>query len=79
MAVRLLVRDCGERVHVKASCHVLRHSYATHLLQGGANIRQIQRLLGHQNLTTTALYTKVDIRGLAAVIRRCHPREKGVK
>ena len=47
--------------------------------QGGANIREIQRLLGHRHLTTTALYTKVDTRGLAAVIRRCHPREKGVK
>ena len=79
MSVRLLVRGCGERVRVKASCHVLRHSYATHLLQGGANVRQIQRLLGHKNLTTTALYTKVDTRGLAAVIRLCHPREKGVK
>jgi site-specific recombinase XerD len=58
---------------------VLRHSYATHLLQGGANVRQIQRLLGHKNLTTTALYTKVDTRGLAEVIRRCHPRERGVE
>ena len=42
-------------------------------------VRQIQRLLGHKHLTTMALYTKVDTRGLAAVIRRCHPREKGVK
>ena len=55
------------------------HSYATHLLQGGANVRQIQRLLGHKNLTTTALHTKVDTLGLSEVIRRCHPREKGVK
>lgn len=79
VSLRLLVRQSGERVRVKASCHVLRHSYATHLLQGGANVREIQRLLGHRNLTTTALYTKVDTRDLAAVIRRCHPREKGVK
>lgn len=64
VSLRLLVRQCGQRARVKASCHVLRHSYATHLLQGGANVRQIQRLLGHQHLTTTALYTKVDTRGL---------------
>ncbi len=79
VSVRLLVRQYGAQARVKASCHVLRHSYATHLLQGGANVRQIQRLLGHEHLTTTALYTKVDTRGLAAVIRRCHPRERGVE
>jgi integrase/recombinase XerD len=77
--VRLLVRQYGAHARVKAPCHVLRHSYATHLLQGGANVRQIQRLLGHEHLTTTALYTKVDTRGLAAIIRRCHPRERGVE
>jgi integrase/recombinase XerC len=64
---------------VKASCHVLRHSFATHLLQGGADVRQIQRLLGHRHLTTTALYTRVDVSGLLAMVRRCHPREKGLK
>jgi site-specific recombinase XerD len=77
MSLRLLVRTYGGRVGVKASCHVLRHSYATHLLQGGANVREIQKLLGHRHLTTTALYTRVDVRGLAAMIRRCHPRERG--
>jgi len=46
------------------------------LLAGGASIREIQRLLGHKDLTTTALYTKVDVRALAAMIRRCHPRKR---
>ncbi len=77
MSLRVLVREYGRRVRVKASCHVLRHSYATHLLQGGANVREIQKLLGHRHLTTTALYTRVDVRGLADMLRRCHPRERG--
>ena len=79
MSLHLLVRTYGERAGVKASCHVLRHSYATHLLQGGANVREIQKLLGHRHLTTTALYTRVDVRGLAAMICRCHPRERGLQ
>jgi len=76
VALRKLVRSHGRAIGIKVSCHVLRHSCATHLLAGGANIREIQRLLGHKDLTTTALYTKVDIRALAAMIRRCHPRER---
>jgi site-specific recombinase XerD len=76
MSVRVRVRRYGERVGVKVSCHVLRHSYATHLLQGGANVREIQKLLGHKRLGTTALYTKIDARGLAAMLRRSHPRER---
>ena len=53
-----------------------RHSYATHLLKGGADIRHVQKLLGHKDLTTTTIYTKVDTSGLAAMLRRSHPREK---
>jgi integrase/recombinase XerD len=76
MSLRVLVREHGRRAGVVASCHVVRHSYATHLLAGGASIREIQKLLGHRHLTTTALYTRVDTSGLQALIRRCHPREK---
>jgi len=76
LSVRVLVRRYGQAVGIKASTHVLRHSYATHLLQGGASIREIQVLLGHKDLATTALYTKVDTRGLATMLRRCHPRER---
>jgi site-specific recombinase XerD len=59
--------------------HTLRHSLATHLLQGQADIRQIQKLLGHRRLTSTEIYTHVEIGDLQEVIARCHPREKTVK
>ncbi len=75
-SVSLAVHTAAAAAGVTASPHVLRHSYATHLLQGGADVRQVQELLGHKHLTTTALYTKVDTRGLAAMLRRCHPREQ---
>jgi integrase len=52
-------------------------SHATHILEGGADVRQIQEPLGHKRIATTALYTKVDLRGLHAMIGRCHPRERG--
>lgn len=54
--------------------HVLRHTCATQLLAGGADIRHVQRLLGHKDLRTTAVYTRVDVSDLRAVIERAHPR-----
>jgi len=57
----------------KGSCHMLRHTCATHMLEGGADIRYIQQLLGHESLETTAIYTEVSIRQLQDVHRRCHP------
>jgi integrase/recombinase XerD len=57
----------------KGSCHLLRHSCATHMLEGGADIRYIQQLLGHEKLETTAIYTEVNIRQLQEVHARCHP------
>lgn len=60
----------------KGGCHLFRHTCATHMLEGGADIRYIQQLLGHESLETTAIYTAVNIAQLQAVHERCHPAEK---
>lgn len=57
----------------KGSCHLLRHTCATHMLEGGADIRYIQQLLGHNSLETTSIYTQVTILQLQEVHSRCHP------
>ncbi|MGH9969970.1 MAG: tyrosine-type recombinase/integrase [Pyrinomonadaceae bacterium] len=64
----------GIKKHVTP--HTLRHTCATHLLKGRADIRQIQKLLGHRRLSSTEVYTRVELTDLHEVIARCHPREK---
>lgn len=56
------------------SPHTFRHSFATHLLQGGANLRAIQDMLGHENLATTEIYMQVDTTHLREQLLMCHPR-----
>jgi site-specific recombinase XerD len=70
--VQAAARKTGLEKH--ATCHTLRHSVATHLLKGGADIRHIQKLLGHRSLQSTERYTHVEVSDLSKVLRRAHPR-----
>jgi integrase/recombinase XerD len=71
-----LVHDAGQRAGIAKPVytHLLRHSFATHLLEGGADLRSVQELLGHVNLTTTQRYTHVDAKRLIDIHRKFHPR-----
>ena len=72
--VRKLCEAAG--ITKTVSPHTLRHSFATHLLQNGADLRVIQQLLGHEDLATTEIYTHIDVQDLRNAILQCHPANK---
>jgi len=72
--VKKYAKRAGIKKNVKT--HMLRHTCATHLLKGGADIRYVQELLGHSSLDSTQIYTKIEIGDLKKVHRKTHPREK---
>jgi integrase/recombinase XerD len=79
--VSLLVRRTSEKAGLLrlVMAHALRHAFATHLLRAGADVRHVQRLLGHSSVVTTETYTNVAVKDLAEVHARSHPRGGGPK
>ena len=79
--VFLMIKDLAERIGLKKSIspHTFRHSFATHLIEGGADLRAIQEMLGHESITTTEIYTHLDREYLKSVIISHHPRSSGRK
>lgn len=74
----IMVRKQTEKagIHKKISPHTFRHSFATHLVQNGADLRAVQELLGHVSITTTEIYTHLDVNDLKINILKYHPRSK---
>ncbi|MBL6654431.1 MAG: site-specific tyrosine recombinase XerD [Flavobacteriaceae bacterium] len=72
-----VINDSSKNAEIdkKISPHTLRHSYATHLLKNGADLRTIQLILGHESITTTEIYTHLDTFHLENVLKKYHPRE----
>ena len=71
-----IIKQLAEKISLKKniSPHTFRHSFATHLIQGGADLRAVQEMLGHESITTTEIYTHLDKEYLKEAIIQFHPR-----
>ena len=71
-----IIQSLAQKIGLKKtiSPHTFRHSFATHLIEGGADLRAVQAMLGHQSITTTEIYTHLDVHYLKEVIQSLHPR-----
>ncbi len=78
MYVFLVIKECAASIGLKKSIspHTMRHSFATHLIEGGADLRAVQEMLGHASITTTEIYTHLDRDYLRSTIMQFHPRYK---
>jgi integrase/recombinase XerD len=74
--VFLIIKDLVKKVGIKknVSPHTFRHSFATHLIERGADLRAVQEMLGHESITTTEIYTHLDRDYLRQIITEFHPR-----
>ena len=72
----IIIQNLAQKIGLKKkiSPHTFRHSFATHLIEGGADLRAVQEMLGHQSITTTEIYTHLDKDYLRSNIIQFHPR-----
>jgi integrase/recombinase XerD len=71
-----IIKGLAQKIGLKKtiSPHTFRHSFATHLIEGGADLRAVQEMLGHESITTTEIYTHLDREYLRQVVQEFHPR-----
>ena len=73
-----IIKDLAQKAEIKKniSPHTFRHSFATHLVEGGADLRAVQEMLGHESITTTEIYTHLDRDYLRSTLQQFHPAFK---